>query len=499
MLFLSYSREDSSAVGEIAENLKKSGWDVWMDVQSIAGGDQWRDEIAKGITNADAVVLNVSPSACSSDYVRKEVFFAIRHGKPVVPVMVSGLKSVELPYALELELGHLHFLRWPDDGVGRIADAIKGRSESNVSEDDSVLIVKEMLDSSSSTVVSLGKDFIAFKRLISIDAEMAVLRAVRIINRCLCYMSELLGSSAGIDAGGPDMHGILQEVSRRGLITNHERAQVRHVLDCGATLSMDISEPSSTDTATHVGDALGFVHPICRLLAAFTKLAGSPAIRSDISGKLEVVKGSMVSKDILQQAFLVGQRTFGETVMPSFSGMERMHEANPDVYNLLIESSTGMCVGYTSVVPLDQTGLEETLHSSFDHIHPRQIQSFSFPGFYFVHLSSIAVDPAYRDLSNAYSILNNALLEDFLKLTEKDIYIVGMSADAITANGHRICQSLGMLPVVQREGGSTLFYGSLMPPSARLTSKAGLQLMKVYKRAYEEMADVCPQVRFPAK
>jgi hypothetical protein len=202
---------------------------------------------------------------------------------------------------------------------------------------------------------------------------------------------------------------------------------------------------------------------------------------------------------MLQQAFLVGQRTFGEAVMPCFSGMERMHSANPNIYNLLVESSTGICIGYTSVVPVDQSGLEATLRKDFDHIPSDEILTFSFPGFYYVHLSSVAVDPAYRDLSQAYSTLTNAVIEDFLSLAEKDIFVVGMSADAITANGHRICKSLGMRAVERREGESTLFYGTLLPPTVRLASKLGIQLLKVYKKAFEEMGDIYPNIEFTAQ
>ena len=159
----------------------------------------------------------------------------------------------------------------------------------------------------------------------------------------------------------------------------------------------------------------------------------------DFSGKLEVIKGSNASRDILQQAFLVGQRTYGVDIMSDFTVMEKMHATNPNIYNFLVETSTGMCIGYTSIVPLDKGGLESTLRPDFQHIKCEDIITFTFPGFYFVHLSSIAVDPAYRDLSKAFSILLNAYLEDLLKLSNQDIYIVGMSADAITTNGHRIC------------------------------------------------------------
>jgi len=267
----------------------------------------------------------------------------------------------------------------------------------------------------------------------------------------------------------------------------------------GRSISLDeiLNPAEASDSEIGTEDVDRFVSPLSALIKAVLNVAKNPVQASGITSKLEVVKGSDATRDMLQQAFLVGQRTFGESVMPDFSGMERMHRANPDIYNLLVESSTGICIGYTSVVPVDQSGLEATLRKEFDHIPSEDILKYEFPGFYFVHLSSIAVDPAYRDLSQAYSTLTNALLEDFLSLADKGIFIVGMSADAITANGHRICKSLGMKVIEKREGESTLFYGSLLPPTARLTSKPGIELIKVYKKAYEEMGDVCPKIDFP--
>jgi len=501
MLFLSYSREDSKQVTELSKHLQESGWKVWMDVQSIAGGDEWREQIAQGISEAKALVLNVSPSSCSSDYVRKEVFYAIRQRKPIVPIMVSDSRAVELPYALELELGHLHFLRWPDDGVQRIIDAVHGR-EKNVShpaEDESLKIIQELMESANPALVSLAKDFIAYRRLIQNDPEMAMLRAVRIAGRGLTYMGQGLSLAVEGDDEKRDPESILRHVLKSGLIGETVSDEIGALLKIGKSISLDelLSPSASADKEISTDEAAAHIAPLSSLLGAVLSVAKNPRQASEITSKLEVVKGAKASREMLQQAFLVGQRTFGESVMPNFSGMERMHGANPDIYNLLVESSTGICIGYTSVVPVDQAGLEMTLRQDFDHIPSEDILKYEFPGFYFVHLSSIAVDPAYRDLSQAYSILNNALLEDFLALAEKDIFIVGMSADAITANGHRICKSLGMKAIEKREGESTLFYGSLLPPTFRLSSKPGIQLLKVYKKAFEEMGDVCPKIDFP--
>jgi hypothetical protein len=501
MLFLSYSREDAKPVAELAQRMRDDGCAVWMDVQSIAGGDAWRDQIAEGISNASVIILNVSPSSCSSDYVRKEIFFGIRHKKPIIPVMVGGGKSVELPYALELELGHLHFLRWPDDGLQRIIEAVNTNKGSAAlpAEDETLKLVKALLESSTLPVVSLGKDFIAFKRLISNDMEMAALRAVRIVSRALTYLAQGLGIESESNDGRFVLEDVLLKTHSAGLVSSHEMECVQTLIKLGQTVSLDdILHPTDSDSLSIGGiGAEECTSPLVSLLKAVLAVSKNPTQSAAISSKLEVVKGSKASREMLQQAFLVGQRTFGEAVMPNFSGMERMHRANPDIYSLLVESSTGICIGYTSVVPLDQTGLESTLRKEFDHIPSEEILTFCFPGFYFVHLSSIAVDPAYRDLSQAYATLTNAVLEEFLSLVERDIFVVGMSADAITTNGHRICRSLGMRAVEKREGESTLFYGSLMPPTSRLVSRQGIQLSKVYKKAFEDLGDVCPRIELP--
>lgn len=501
MLFISYSREDAKRVSELATHLKESGANVWMDVESIAGGDEWRNQIAQGISEAKALVLSVSPSACSSDYVRKEVFFAIRKNKPVIPVLVSDSRTVELPYALELELGHLHFLKWPDDGVKRIIDAVHGRGKSDFEsvEDDSLKTVQRLLSSSNPALISLSKDFIAYRRLVPNDPEMAMLRAIRIAGRGMTYIAHGLALEENDKNCTAPHNAILRHTVESGLLSPGNAHAIGKLLEIGKSISLDellspsqstVEEITSEEVATHIP-------PLTELLEAVFSVVKNPRNVSELTTILVIVKGSSANRELLQQAFLVGQRTFGESVMPDFSGMERMHQANPDIYNFLVEPATGICIGYTSVIPVDQWGLEATLHKNFDHMPIEHILRYDFPGYYFVHLSSVVVDPAYRDLSQAYSILSNALLDDFLALLKKDIYIVGMSADAITANGHRICRSLGMQTIVKREGESTLFYGSLLPPTVRLSSRPGIKLMKAYRQAYDEMGDVFPKIEFP--
>ena len=502
MVFISYSREDVETVKAISDGLTQVGWQVWMDVNSIIGGDLWRDSIAQAIANSEVLLLNVSPSACSSDYVRKEVFYAIRQGKPIVPVMVTQSKSVELPYSLELELGHLHFLHWHFDGINKITNALQAlnKAPKKPAEDLALLEVKNLLDSNHAQLISLGKDFIAFRRLIKHDPEMAILRALRIIIRSTAYILEALKLPLQSDDINIQTEMVLNELKKMEYLKENDFEHISSIIKYSKKISVEAflnsSQLSPVNEITSEVVA-GCVLPMMGLLIIVQNLFNNTKTTYDFSGKLEVIKGSNASRDILQQAFLVGQRTYGVDIMSDFTVMEKMHATNPNIYNFLVETSTGMCIGYTSIVPLDKGGLESTLRPDFQHIKCEDIITFTFPGFYFVHLSSIAVDPAYRDLSKAFSILLNAYLEDLLKLSNQDIYIVGMSADAITTNGHRICQSLGLTPVVKRHGESTLFYGSLLPPELRFSSKIGLQLLKKYEEAYKSFSDYCPKIILP--
>ncbi len=67
LLFISYKCDDKVAVTKIADRLKKEFYfQVWIDTESIPGGEDWQAEIRKGIDRADVVLLMLTPDACAS-------------------------------------------------------------------------------------------------------------------------------------------------------------------------------------------------------------------------------------------------------------------------------------------------------------------------------------------------------------------------------------------------------------------------------------------------
>jgi len=72
--FISFSHADQAFVDErVVEVLKRQRIQPWIAPRSIEPGKQWLDEIIKGLTTADYVIVIVSGNSAKSDWVKREV------------------------------------------------------------------------------------------------------------------------------------------------------------------------------------------------------------------------------------------------------------------------------------------------------------------------------------------------------------------------------------------------------------------------------------------
>lgn len=90
-IFMSYSRKDEEHMRQIAKFLRGQGLKVWVDNEKLIPGTPiWEEEVEKGIRNASAIVVVLSPDSKSSEWVRREISMADQHHKRVFPVLVRG-------------------------------------------------------------------------------------------------------------------------------------------------------------------------------------------------------------------------------------------------------------------------------------------------------------------------------------------------------------------------------------------------------------------------
>jgi hypothetical protein len=86
--------------------------DYFQDIININAGDPWSDIIYKQIDKADVFLLFWSSSAKKSDWVMKEINYALERKKgneenppAIFPVIIEGPPMVEPPESLK----HIHF------------------------------------------------------------------------------------------------------------------------------------------------------------------------------------------------------------------------------------------------------------------------------------------------------------------------------------------------------------------------------------------------------
>jgi hypothetical protein len=110
--FISYASEDRAEVLKRTQMLKLVSIDFFQDLLSIEPGERWAKSLYKNIDKSDVFFLFWSTAAKNSEWVMKEVRYAIeRHGgddlapPEIVPVLIEGPPPVAPPP----ELKDLHF------------------------------------------------------------------------------------------------------------------------------------------------------------------------------------------------------------------------------------------------------------------------------------------------------------------------------------------------------------------------------------------------------
>jgi WD40 repeat protein len=92
-IFISYSRRDLDIAGRIVQALAESKLDVWVDWQSIPKGEDWEQEIQRGIEGADAFLFLISPDSVASPMCNREIAHAVRNGKRILPIFVANVDN----------------------------------------------------------------------------------------------------------------------------------------------------------------------------------------------------------------------------------------------------------------------------------------------------------------------------------------------------------------------------------------------------------------------
>src|ERR1700752_964055 len=95
-IFISYARKDIDFAGKIVQALAENDLDTWIDWKSIPKGEDWGQEIYRGIEEADAFLFLISPDSVMSEMCNKEIAHAVKNGKRILPIFISNVEDKEV-------------------------------------------------------------------------------------------------------------------------------------------------------------------------------------------------------------------------------------------------------------------------------------------------------------------------------------------------------------------------------------------------------------------
>jgi hypothetical protein len=97
--FISHASEDRNVADKVCQQLESAGFRCWIAPRDLRPGQDYAQEIVRGIELSKCLVLILSKSANESKFVSAEVERAYSKGKPVFPLRVEEVlpsRSLEL-------------------------------------------------------------------------------------------------------------------------------------------------------------------------------------------------------------------------------------------------------------------------------------------------------------------------------------------------------------------------------------------------------------------
>ena len=102
-VFISYSRKDQKYARKLADHIRNNGFDVWID-DHIDYGDRWWRTIEDAIQDSGAFAVVMSPSAKESEWVEREIIFALDIRKRIFPILLEGKRFPILASTQEIDV-----------------------------------------------------------------------------------------------------------------------------------------------------------------------------------------------------------------------------------------------------------------------------------------------------------------------------------------------------------------------------------------------------------
>jgi hypothetical protein len=94
-VYISYAHSDEAFALELANDLRLTGPRVWVGIQQVQSGDDWTASIEQALSEAQMMVVILSPDAIDTPGVAAEWKTYLELFRPVIPVIAQPCNPPE--------------------------------------------------------------------------------------------------------------------------------------------------------------------------------------------------------------------------------------------------------------------------------------------------------------------------------------------------------------------------------------------------------------------
>lgn len=123
-VFASYSRCDKDAVLPICKELQLRNTDVWIDLEGVYHGQNFKEVIVDAIEKSSIVLFFSSKDSNASHYVQREIAVAVETRKHIIPILLDDTKFAK---SIQFDLCNIDYVNYTQrdaESVREIVDDI---------------------------------------------------------------------------------------------------------------------------------------------------------------------------------------------------------------------------------------------------------------------------------------------------------------------------------------------------------------------------------------
>lgn len=224
--------------------------------------------------------------------------------------------------------------------------------------------------------------------------------------------------------------------------------------------------------------------PVRHLPAAgFNRNIFSFALPGDnFERRYEVLRGHDLSPDEIKEIIKLEDRSFDTRYHATLEQECALFKSNRESGVVIREKETGTIVAYMMIIPVTEE-IYDLIRKGVlidTALDPKKaVLKYDSPGIYHLVFASVAVNPAHRS-ARMITAMVDAMVEDFIALAGRGIFIDRMVADVVSGDGRKFCRLFGFEKVGESDHDSLIYEIVTMPPKIRMNTDTIQRLKAVY-------------------